>query len=144
MIQFRDTQLDGGLPVGRQATKTDLIDMARALGSAARDDMGVAQIRALIVAALPGVKLYTGRQVSKYGFLGLGEALGLSVSKRQSAEELRAWIRQALVARAEAVAAAEKPAPYTAEELAAMPQAEELPPPRRVRALEGASRQSDD
>lgn len=96
MIQFRDTSADG-FPMRRQATKTDLVDMARALGAPADDRHSLAQVRDLIRSKLPAAELDTSRQATKADLLGIALALGLVVNrKRPSAEDLRAWIRTLL------------------------------------------------
>jgi hypothetical protein len=105
VIRFRDTQADG-LPMGRQATKTDLVDMARALGAGADDSHSLAQVRALIVAKLPTATLSTSRQATKDDLLGIARALGADLHSRPHAtgknmpvEGLRSWIRTLLIER---------------------------------------------
>lgn len=99
MIQFRDKQADG-YSMTRQATKTDLVDMARALGADASDEHTVEKIRKLIAGKLPGVKLDSSRQATKNDLLGLARALDVEgVSGSTPTTELRASIRERLTQR---------------------------------------------
>jgi hypothetical protein len=106
MIKFRDT--NAGCPIGRQATKTDLVDMLCALGAhvddlQALDRLGVEELRNILRGRLPGVVLDTSRQATRRDLLGIATALGCelkvrphSVGKNMPTEELRAWIRALL------------------------------------------------
>jgi hypothetical protein len=101
MIKFRDTQADG-FPMSRQATKTDLVDMCRALGTAAGDAWPLSQVRDAIRGKLPAAELDTSRQATKKDLLGIALALGCDVTSRPKnmpTEVLRAWIRTMLIQR---------------------------------------------
>ncbi len=114
MIKFRDIQADG-VAVGRQATKTDLVDIARAIGVlTARDENSVDELRALIQTKLPTFAPKSSRQATKADLFGIAAALGIAANTRHTAEELRASIRNFLLERVPVSdVVVEEPAPAT-------------------------------
>jgi hypothetical protein len=114
MIQFRDIQADG-MPLGQQTTKTDLVDIARAVGVlTVRDDMSVDVVRALIREQLPTFAPKSSRQATKADLFGIAAALGIAVNRRHTVGDLRAAVRANLLERVPVSdVAVEEPAPAT-------------------------------
>jgi len=114
MIQFRDIQADG-MPLGQQTTKTDLVDIARAVGVlTVRDDMSVDVVRALIREQLPTFAPKSSRQATKADLFGIAAALGIAVNRRHTVGDLRAAVRANLLERVPVsdVVVEQAPAPW--------------------------------